>query len=370
MTTPAPPGLVRPDTDPLPDPVALDGGIGRLRRAVAYSAPPGFRPLELDLYTPAGEPAPVILFVHGGGWRMGTREVFVPTLRDWRPGPFHRLVAAGFAVASVDYRLSAEAVFPAQLDDVRAALGYLQARAAELGVDASRVVAWGESAGAHLAALLGLTDSQAVAGVVDWYGPADLTTLAAQALPTAAAPGSRDTKPVAAPAAPTPPPCEPRPIGTPIAEAPDPRKPQPIGAPAAHPPHPREPQPIGALAAPTPDPREAQPTSAPIAPASDSRESQLIGAAVAEAPELARRASPVAYIHPGAPPFHIAHGDADRFVPAAQSRQLASALREAGVAVEFTEVPGADHLWMNAPDPEALFESAVDFARRVTRGAP
>jgi acetyl esterase/lipase len=78
----------------------------------------------------------------------------------------------------------------------------------------------------------------------------------------------------------------------------------------------------------------------------------------------------VTYIHPGAPPFHIAHGDADRFVPAAQSRQLAAALRDAGVAVEFTEVPGADHLWMGAPAPGALFDAAVDFARRVTAGAP
>jgi hypothetical protein len=139
VTTPTPPGLVRPDTDPLPDPVDLDGGLGHLRRAVAYSAPPGFRPLELDLYTPAGPPAPVILFVHGGGLRMGTREVLVPTLRDWRPGPFHRLVAAGFAVASIDYRLSAEAVFPAQLDDVREAAGFLLARADELSVDATQV---------------------------------------------------------------------------------------------------------------------------------------------------------------------------------------------------------------------------------------
>jgi acetyl esterase/lipase len=86
--------------------------------------------------------------------------------------------------------------------------------------------------------------------------------------------------------------------------------------------------------------------------------------------ESARRASPVAYVHPGAPPFHIAHGDADRFVPAAQSRQLAAVLRDAGGVVEFTEVPGADHLWMGAPDPEAIFAAAVDFVRRVTRGAP
>jgi acetyl esterase/lipase len=71
-------------------------------------------------------------------------------------------------------------------------------------------------------------------------------------------------------------------------------------------------------------------------------------------------------VHPGAPPFHIAHGDTDRFVPSAQSRQLAERLRGAGVPVEFTEVPGADHLWMNAPDTEAIFDAAVDFVRRVT----
>jgi acetyl esterase/lipase len=74
----------------------------------------------------------------------------------------------------------------------------------------------------------------------------------------------------------------------------------------------------------------------------------------------------VNHVHPAAPPFHIAHGDVDRFVPVAQSRQLADSLRGAGVAVEFTEVPGADHLWMNAPDPEAIFGSAMDFSRRVT----
>ena len=138
MATPGPPGLVRPETDPLPDPVALEGGIGQVRRAVAYSAPPGFRPLELDLYTPADGPAPVIVFVHGGGWRLGTRAVFVPTWRDWRPSPFHRLVRAGFAVASIDYRLSGEAVFPAQLEDVHASVRWLRGRAGELGVDASR----------------------------------------------------------------------------------------------------------------------------------------------------------------------------------------------------------------------------------------
>jgi acetyl esterase/lipase len=74
----------------------------------------------------------------------------------------------------------------------------------------------------------------------------------------------------------------------------------------------------------------------------------------------------VSYVHPEAPPFHIAHGDADRFVPSGQSRQLTNALRAAGVEVEFSEVTGADHLWMGATDPGAIFDAAVGFARRVT----
>ena len=66
------------------------------------------------------------------------------------------------------------------------------------------------------------------------------------------------------------------------------------------------------------------------------------------------------------PPFHIAHGNADRFVPPGQSCQLADALRTAGVDVEFAEVPGADHMWVAAPDPEAIFDAAVRFVRRLT----
>jgi acetyl esterase/lipase len=290
---PAPPGLVRPATDPLPQPVPLPGGIGQLWRAVAYAAPPGYRPLELDLYVPDGVTTPpVILFLHGGGWRVGTRAVFCPTWLDWSPDPFQRLVTAGFAVASIDYRLSAEATFPAQLDDAKAAVGWLRTRAAELGVDASQIVAWGESAGAHLAVLLGLTAgaSDRVAGVVDWYGPADLLSLADQALPNAVA----------------------------RADAPD------------------------------------------------SREALLVGAPLEEAPDLARRASPTSFVHPGAPPFHIAHGVEDRFIPAAQSTQLAGALRSVSVEVSLSLVPGSDHMWRGAPDPEGLFDAALAFARRVT----
>jgi acetyl esterase/lipase len=146
------------------------------QRDLVFSAPVGYRPLSLDLHRPEGADAPLIVFVHGGGWRLGDRRTFCPTMKG--DDPFARIVAAGIAVASVDYRLSAEAVFPAQVDDVRAALGWLRANADELGIDASRVVLWGESAGATLAALVALEPDADARGLVDWYGPADLVELA------------------------------------------------------------------------------------------------------------------------------------------------------------------------------------------------
>jgi acetyl esterase/lipase len=150
-------------------------------RAVPYAFPDGHRPLELDLWLPAEPPAgplPVVVFVHGGAWRTGLRDDLGPRFRAWRPGPFERLVQEGFAVACPSYRLSGEAPYPAQLDDLTAALGWLRARSGELGLDADRFVTWGESAGGHLAALLALTARPAVSGCVAWYAPADLATTA------------------------------------------------------------------------------------------------------------------------------------------------------------------------------------------------
>ena len=115
------------------------------------------------------------MFLHGGGWLRGSRKVFTPGISDAQS--FDRIVAAGFAVASCEYRLSGEARFPAQLDDVDAALAWLHAHGAEHGVDASRIVLWGVSAGATLAALTGLRRDD-IRGVVDWFGPADLFTMA------------------------------------------------------------------------------------------------------------------------------------------------------------------------------------------------
>ena len=111
-----------------------------------------------------------------------------------RCGPnqlFDALLAAGLAVATIDYRHALEAPFPAQLHDAKAAVRYLRAHADELGISTERIGVMGESAGGHLAALVGLTahradlegthgvvgPSSAVDVVVDWYGPADFTTM-------------------------------------------------------------------------------------------------------------------------------------------------------------------------------------------------
>jgi acetyl esterase/lipase len=165
----------------------------RVVREIEYASVPGFRPLLLDLHLPpSGPDRPVILFIHGGAWMFGSRRHGGPAFED---GFFDRLVEAGFAVASVDYRLSGEAIFPAQLNDVKAAVRWLRRHAPEHGLDGTRIVAWGDSAGAHLAALLGLTgddadlegteESSEVTAVIDWYGPADLTTMQAQRPPGA-----------------------------------------------------------------------------------------------------------------------------------------------------------------------------------------
>lgn len=137
--------------------------------------------LKLDLYVPknAQTPMPLVVWIHGGGWSKGSKAncPAIPMLKD------------GFAIASINYRLTDVAVFPAQIHDCKAAIRYLRANAGAYGIDPNSIGVWGASAGGHLAALLGTTNgneelegtigkhtpaSSDVQAVCDWFGPSDL----------------------------------------------------------------------------------------------------------------------------------------------------------------------------------------------------
>ena len=195
------------------------------------------------------------------------------------------LVNEGYVVASVDYRFSQEAVFPAQIQDCQAAIRWLRAHAKTYQIDPDRIGVWGGSAGGHLAALLGTAggknafpplgengaQSDRVQAVVDVYGPADFNTLMTQA-----------------------------------AEATDVRN-------------------IFAFNTPS-DPY-----------------SSLIGVPLGTEKSKSDAVSPAHYISQDNPPFLIFHGTRDTLVPLAQSEQFAAALEKAGVNVTLEVIPGAGH---------------------------
>lgn len=129
------------------------------------------RPLRMHILhstTPAARPRPALLFIHGGGWTEGTKERGMMALLPY--------AQRGYVAASMEYRLSGEARFPAQIDDVKAAIRFLREHASQYGIDPRRIAVWGQSAGGHLAALAGTTGSGAERpdAVIDWNGPADL----------------------------------------------------------------------------------------------------------------------------------------------------------------------------------------------------
>ncbi len=289
-------------TGELPEVQLRDHGV-RLRSGAIYAALTGFRPLRLDLYLPpvTRKPAPVVVWIHGGAFMHGDRTALPPLLEQEQL--FTRLPLAGLAVASVEYRLSSEACFPAQLEDVQAAIRWLRARHDELTIDPGRVAVWGESAGGHLAALAGVAGSAGpapddvefgeqpttVAAVVDWYGPTDFAAMDRQA---------------------------------------------PDDSMMCH-----------------DDP--------------DSPESRLVGAPVQERPDLVARADPCQRVTADAPSFLIMHGTRDRWVPFGQSELLATRLRELGVAVDFRPIEGADHVFLDDPRGPQLVDEAVAFLVRM-----
>ena len=148
-----------------------------IREGIEY-ARPGKNPLLLDLYLPKDvENPPLVVFIHGGGWKGGKRK---PCRLAW-------VAHHGYAVASIDYRFSQEAIFPAQIEDCKTAVRWLRAHAKQYGYNAARIVVAGGSAGGHLAALMGTSgdvkqlegagghpeQSSRVDGVIDYCGPAD-----------------------------------------------------------------------------------------------------------------------------------------------------------------------------------------------------
>jgi acetyl esterase/lipase len=151
--------------------------------AVEFARPDDV-PLLMDIHVPkTKQKPPLVMLIHGGGWYGGGRKN-------------HRLswlAQQGVAVASIEYRLSHEAVFPAQIHDCKGALRWLRAHAERYGYDSTRVVVAGDSAGGHLATLLGLTSQvseldgdtgghtdrpTSVVGIIDYYGPTDFITRA------------------------------------------------------------------------------------------------------------------------------------------------------------------------------------------------
>jgi acetyl esterase/lipase len=151
---------------------------GREFKNLVY-VPGGHERHQLDLYLPdsaSPQPFPLVIWIHGGAWRQGSK--------DRCPARF--LLQEGFAVASINYRLSQHAIYPAQIQDCKTAVRWLRAHAGQYGLDPDHFGAWGSSAGGHLAALLGTTGhvdafdlgphpelSSRVQAVCDFFGPTD-----------------------------------------------------------------------------------------------------------------------------------------------------------------------------------------------------
>ena len=126
------------------DPPEVPEGI-TVHRDVAYVTD-GHERQKLDLYVPdAGENLPLIIWIHGGAWRGGSKEHYAPM----------EYLKSGYAGVSINYRLSQHAIFPAQIEDVKAAVRWLRANAETYCLDPNRFAVWGSSAGGHLVAMLG-----------------------------------------------------------------------------------------------------------------------------------------------------------------------------------------------------------------------
>ena len=154
--------------------------------------------LKIDVAIPPGPgPFPAVLCIHGGAWAIGDRHMWALGDRSGRTSLIRDLALRGYVAATADYRLAPKHPFPAQVEDVKTAVRYLRAHAAEFHLDPLHVAALGESSGGHLSLMLAfttpadglegthgdLTQSTAVQAVVNFYGPSDFTTWSEAATP-------------------------------------------------------------------------------------------------------------------------------------------------------------------------------------------
>jgi acetyl esterase/lipase len=167
---------------------AAESNRVQIIRDISY-AQVGDLTLNLDLHLPRGKArSPLIVWVHGGAWRSGSKKDM----------PLGKLVEEGYVVASVDYRLSTQAKFPAQIHDLKAAIRFLRGHGVEWKLSVKKILVAGDSAGGHLAALVGVSNGHAelegevgndhaqnsdVQGIISFYGGANLTTILKQSTP-------------------------------------------------------------------------------------------------------------------------------------------------------------------------------------------
>jgi len=248
---------------------------------------------KLDLFLPktrkSDKPLPVVAFIHGGAWLAGNKNGGGRMVAPY--------VASGeYAGASIAYRLSQEAIWPAQIHDCKAAIRWLKANAKKHKLDPDRIAVWGTSAGGHLAAMLGVSgdvkqlegkiggnlefDSR-VACVVNWFGPTDMLT---------------------------------------IGKYPSGLK-----------------------------------HDAPNSP-----EAKLLGGAIHENKHAARSASPVTHASKGDAPTLTMHGTEDRTVPFNQGERIHEALTKAGVDSVFVKMIGAGHGGFRQPETQERVKAFIE----------
>ncbi|MBX9941540.1 MAG: alpha/beta hydrolase [Candidatus Obscuribacterales bacterium] len=247
----------------------------KMKRLENFSYEPGKLDIahQMSLYTPEnGSNFPLIIYVHGGGWtnRPAARPTWLGTA-----------VKRGYAVATLNYRLAQEGIFPAQMEDLNTALRYIKANATKFAIDANRIGLWGTSAGGHLVALMGTsakvgsldigggdkTYNRDVKAVCDFCGPTDLYALATETIPG-----------------------------------------------------------------------QAWDTSSPMASLS-----LFLGGQAANKKALADQASPMSYVSGLCPSILIVHGRKDNIVPFSQSEKFAAALSQRQAPVQFVPLDGAGH---------------------------